>query len=105
VGGGDAGDVLPALVGGDPAGRLANNESDLTLEREEFGAGGALDRATRGGERGRWLEEVRRELRRAPALLNAGRIVEMDRNNLAGSLDAVRHSYLASSLYFKSYTI
>src|SRR4029077_12401563 len=62
VGGGDAGDGGPGVVGAHPADAAADDQGDLALVGEEFGAGRAFDRSAGGTHRAAGLEEVGRVL-------------------------------------------
>src|SRR5690606_22361977 len=94
----------------DVARRRADDDGDLALEPEQIGALGAGDVA-RAGERGGRLEEVRRVLRDAPALLRAGAVGQVDGDDLARSVAQLSsdrvggHSGSGSSASTKSYTI
>ena len=83
--GGDEGHVGPGILNRHPPSGLADHQGDLTLEGEQFGAGGPLDRASGCCDRARRLQEVRRRGRPAAALVGARGIAQVDRNDLAGA--------------------
>jgi hypothetical protein len=71
VGGSDTRDVAPGIVHRYPPCRCPDDQSDLTLEREQFGSCGPLDRAARGRYGTRRLEEIGRMGRPATALIGS----------------------------------
>ena len=77
---------------------LADDQGDLALEGEQFGAGRALERAAGRGERAGGLEEVARGGRRATPLRGARRVVQVHGDDLAGRVDAVDGHGASSSL-------
>ena len=83
VGGGDAGDVRPALLRADAPGGAADDQRDLALVGEQLGAGGALDGVAGAGEGGAGLEEVAGGLRGPAPLGDAGGVVQVDGEHLA----------------------
>src|SRR5690606_10991144 len=91
VGSRDPSDVRPCVLDPHMTGGHSDDKCDLALEGEQFGAGGALDGAAgcRDGTGG--LEEVRRVRGPPAALIGAGCIAEVDRDDLARSGCQVRH--------------
>ena len=83
VGGGDAGDVRPALLRADAPGGAADDQRDLALVGEQLGAGGALDGVAAAGDGGAGLEEVAGGLRGPAPLGDAGGVVQVDGEHLA----------------------
>ena len=75
--------VTPRGVRGHPARGLADDERDLALEGEEFGAGGPFDHRVRGGQGAGRLEEVRGGGGPAAALLGPRGVREVDRDDLS----------------------
>ena len=83
VGGRHVRDMTPRLRDSDSPGRVSDHQGDLALEREQFCARRTFDRVAGCRHRARRLEEVRRVSRAAAALVGAGRVAQVDRDDLA----------------------